>query len=167
MTGDSMSTATAWSAELAASGRVVFPPRRNRLLVRLALFALLMVSSLWSNIDHLRQDDVAGALGILRVTALLAFVYGVGLTTWQLATRRPEVTVDSRGVQLGRSDRGLIPWHQISRINDPTGFPGLRTVQIHAAGFRSGAIGIPQDNVEDLAELSAWLRGVHADKLTP
>ncbi len=162
-----MSTATAWSAELAASGRVVFPPRRNRLLVRLALFALLMLSSLWSNIDHLRNDDVSGTLGILRVTALLAFVYGVGLTSWQLATRRPEVTVDSRGVQLGRSDRGLIPWLQISRIDDPTGLPGLRTVQVHATGYRSGAIGIPQDNVENLTELSSWLRGVHADKLTP
>ena len=159
--------AAAWSAELAASGRVVFPPRRKRLLLRLVLFALLMLSSLWSNIDHLREDDVSGTLGILRVTALLAFVYGVGLTTWQLATGRPEVTVDSRGVQLGRSDRGLIPWHRISRIDDPTGIPGLRTVQIHAAGARSGAIGIPQDNVENLTELSTWLRGVHADKLTP
>ncbi|MGC4940532.1 hypothetical protein [Kribbella sp. DT2] len=162
-----MSTAAAWSAELAASGRVVFPPRRNRLLLRLALFVLLMVSSLWSNIEHLRQDDVAGALGILRVTALLAFVYGVGLTTWQLATRRPEVTVDSRGIQLGRSDRGLMPWHQVSHINDPTGIPGLRTVQVHGTGARSGALGIPQDNVQDLAALSTWLRDVHADQSTP
>ncbi|MEV6281844.1 hypothetical protein [Kribbella sp. NPDC051770] len=161
-----MSTAS-WSAELAASGRVVFPPRRNRLLVRLALFALLMLSSLWSNIDHLRQDDVAGALGILRVTALLAFVYGVGLTSWQLATRRPEVTVDSRGIQLGRSDRGLLPWHQIGRINDPSGFPGLQSIQIHPTGSRSGSLGIPQDNADDLGELAGWLRTVHADKLTP
>lgn len=81
-------SAEAWTAELESRGSVDFPPRRGRLAVRLAGFGLLMLLSAWTNLEHLRNDDMAGTLGVLRVTALAAFVYGTGLTLWQLITNK-------------------------------------------------------------------------------
>ncbi|TWD73367.1 hypothetical protein FB561_7256 [Kribbella amoyensis] len=154
-----MSPAGTWTAEFEASGRVVFPPRRNRLLIRLALVLVLFGNSLWSNLEHLRADDVSGALGILRITALAAFAYLVGLTVWQLATGRPVVTIDGTGISRG--DRTRLGWHQIARIDEPSGLPGLRTVQVHPTERSAGPVGIPQDNVLELGELARWLRTVH------
>ncbi|GAB2672500.1 hypothetical protein [Kribbella swartbergensis] len=151
-------SADAWSAELESKGSVVFPPRRGRLAVRLAGFALLMLMSAWTNLDHLRNDDISGTLGVLRLTALAAFVYGTGLTLWQLITNRPVVTVDAEGISRGRSLR----WSGIAGIDDPAGFPLSRTVQIHPADRRTRPIRIPQDNVEDLDALTLWLRSLHA-----
>jgi hypothetical protein len=152
-----MSTADTWSAEFASSGRVVFPPRRKRLVFRLVAFGLLTAASLWTNIDHLRQDDISGLLGVLRITALAAFVYGFGWTWWQLATGRPVTTIDGTGISHGR---GRVAWEQISRIDAPTGVPGLRTIHVRSTE-RSVTVGIPQDNVEDIDELARWLRTLH------
>ncbi|MFG1911798.1 hypothetical protein [Kribbella sp. NPDC048928] len=150
-------SAEAWSSELEAKGRVAFPPRRGRLAVRLAGFALLMVLSAWTNVDHLRADGVSGALGVLRLTALAAFVYGTGLTAWQLLTNRPVITVDAEGITRGRSLR----WSGITSIGDPSGFPLARAVQVNPADRRTRPISIPQDNVEDLDALTPWLRSLH------
>jgi hypothetical protein len=146
-----------WSAELESKGSVVFPPRRGRLTIRLAGFALLMVMSAWTNLDHLRNDDISGTLGVLRLTALAAFVYGTGLTLWQLVTNRPVVKVDADGITRGRSLR----WSGITSIDDPAGLPGIRTVQIRPADRRTRPITIPQDNVNDLDALTPWLRSLH------
>lgn len=140
-----------------SKGSVTFPPRRRRLSVRLGGFALLMVLSAWTNLDHLRADDVSGTLGVLRLTALAAFVYGTGLTLWQLITNRPAVTVDAVGITRGRSLR----WSGITSIDDPSGLPGIRTVQINPADRRTRPIAIGQDNVLELDELSTWLRTLH------
>ena len=150
-------TADTWSAELESKGSVVFPPRRGRLAIRLAGFALLMVMSAWTNLDHLRNDDISGTLGVLRVTALAAFVYGTGLTLWQLVTNRPVVKVDADGITRGRSLR----WSGITSIDDPAGLPGIRAVQIRPADRRTRPISIPQDNVDDLDALTPWLRSLH------
>lgn len=150
--------AEAWNTELESKGSVVFPPRRGRLSVRLAGFALLMVASAVTNLDHLRAGDVSGTLGVLRLTALAAFVYGTGLTLWQLVTNRPTVTVDDAGITRGRS----LHWSGITSIDDPGGFPGARTVQVHPADRRTRPLTIPQDNVLELDELSGWLRSLHA-----
>ncbi len=150
-------SADTWSAELESKGSVVFPPRRGRLAIRLAGFALLMVMSAWTNLDHLRNDDISGTLGVLRLTALAAFVYGTGLTLWQLVTNRPVVKVDADGITRGRSLR----WSGITSIDDPAGFPGIRTVQIRPADRRTRPITIPQDNVDDLEALTPWLRSLH------
>ena len=75
-----MSTAATWTSEYETTGRVVFPQRRSRLLIRLVFFALLMAASLVSNVQHLRAGDVSGTLGVLRLTALAGFVCVVGLT---------------------------------------------------------------------------------------
>ncbi len=149
--------AETWSAELESKGSVVFPPRRGRLAIRLAGFALLMVMSAWTNLDHLRNDDISGTLGVLRLTALAAFVYGTGLTLWQLVTNRPVVKVDADGITRGRSLR----WSGITSIDGPAGLPGIRTVQIRPADRRTRPISIPQDNVEDLDALTPWLRSLH------
>jgi hypothetical protein len=155
-----MSTADAWSAELESKGRVVFLPRRGRLAIRLAGFGLLMVLSAWTNLDHLRADDVSGTLGVLRLTALAAFVYGTGLTLWQLITNRPAVTVDEAGITRGRSLR----WSLIAAIDDPAGLPGARTIQVRPTNRRTRPITIPQDNVLNLNELATWLRTLHAQR---
>ena len=146
-----------WSAELESKGSVVFPPRRGRLTIRLAGLTLLMVMSAWTNLDHLRNDDISGTLGVLRLTALAAFVYGTGLTLWQLVTNRPVVKVDADGITRGRSLR----WSGITSIDDPAGLPGIRTVQIRPADRRTRPITIPQDNVNDLDALTPWLRSLH------
>jgi hypothetical protein len=151
-------SADTWTAELESKGSVVFPPRRGRLAIRLTGFALLMVMSAWTNLDHLRNDDISGTLGVLRLTALAAFVYGTGLTLWQLVTIRPVVTVDAEGITRGRSLR----WSGITSIDDPTGLPLARTVQVVPADRRTRPIRIPQDNVEDLDALTPWLRSLHA-----
>jgi hypothetical protein len=149
-------SADTWSAELESKGSVAFPPRRGRLAVRLAGFALLMLLSAWTNLDHLRNDGISGTLGVLRLTALAAFVYGTGLTLWQLITNRPVVTVDAEGITRGRR----LCWSGITSIEDPAGLPGIRTVQVRPADRRTRPISIPQDNVEDLDALTPWLRSL-------
>ena len=149
-------SAETWTSELESKGSVEFPPRRGRLVLRLAGFGLLMVLSAWTNLDHFRANDVSGALGVLRLTALAAFVYGTGLTVWQLVTNRPVITVDADGITRGRSLR----WSGITSIDDPAGLPGIRTVQIRPADRRTRPITIPQDNVEDLNALTPWLRAL-------
>lgn len=151
----------AWSAELESKGSVDFPPRRSRLWVRLAGFGLLMVLSAWTNIDHLRADGVSGALGVLRLTALAAFVYGTALTAWQLVTNRPVVTVNAEGITRGRS----LPWSGITGIDEPAGLPLARAVQVRPADRRTRPISISQDNVEDLDALTPWLRALHEQHL--
>jgi hypothetical protein len=151
-------SADAWSAELESKGSVVFPPRRGRLTIRLIGFGALMLMSAWTNLDHFRNDDISGTLGVLRLTALAAFVYGTGLTVWQLVTNRPVVKVDAEGISRGRSLR----WSGITSIDDPVGLPGIRTVQIRPADRRTRPISIPQDNVEDLDALTPWLRSLHS-----
>ncbi len=148
--------ADTWSDDLESKGSVVFPPRRGRLAVRLAGFGLLMLLSAWTNLDHLRNDDISGTLGVLRLTALAAFVYGTGLTVWQLITNRPVVTVDADGITRGRR----LSWSGITSIEDPAGLPGIRTVQVRPADRRTRPISIPQDNVEDLDALTPWLRSL-------
>ena len=149
-------SAEAWTSELESKGSVVFLPRRGRLVLRLAGFGLLMVLSAWTNVDHFRADDVSGALGVLRLTALAAFVYGTGLTVWQLITQRPAVRIDADGITRGRSLR----WSGITSIDDPAGLPGIRAVQVRPTDRRTRPITISQDNVEDLAALTPWLRAL-------
>ena len=149
-------SAEAWTSELESKGSVVFLPRRGRLVLRLAGFGLLMVLSAWTNVDHFRADDVSGALGVLRLTALAAFVYGTGLTVWQLVAQRPVVRIDADGITRGRSLR----WSGITSIDDPAGLPGIRAVQVRPADRRTRPITISQDNVEDLAALTPWLRAL-------
>lgn len=149
-------SAETWTSELESKGSVVFRPRRGRLALRLAGFALLMVLSAWSNLDHVRDGDVSGLLGVLRITALAAFVYGTGLTLWQLITSRPVVRVDADGISRGRSLR----WSGITSIDDPSGIPGFRTVLIRPVNPRTRPISIPQDNVGDLDTLTPWLRSL-------
>lgn len=150
-------SAETWTSELESKGSVVFPPRRGRLTIRLAGFGLLMVLSAWTNIDHIRAGEMSGTLGVLRLTALAAFVYGTGLTLWQLITNRPVVRVDADGISRGRSLR----WSGITSIEDPAGLPGARTVQIRPTDRRTRPISIPQDNVGDLDALTPWLRALH------
>lgn len=152
-----MVSAETWTSELESKGSVVFPLRRGRLTIRLAGFGLLMVLSAWTNVDHIRAGEMSGTLGVLRLTALAAFVYGTGLTTWQLITNRPVVKVDADGISRGRSLR----WSGITSIDDPAGLPGVRTVQVRPADRRTRPISIPQDNVEDLDALTPWLRSLH------
>ncbi|MEU4287999.1 hypothetical protein AB0E63_07240 [Kribbella sp. NPDC026596] len=149
-------SAEAWTSELESKGSVVFLPRRGRLVLRLAGFGLLMVLSAWTNVDHFRADDVSGALGVLRLTALAAFVYGTGLTVWQLVAQRPVVRIDADGITRGRSLR----WSGITSIDDPAGLPGIRAVQVRPTDRRTRPITISQDNVEDLAALTPWLRAL-------
>ncbi|MGW6201117.1 hypothetical protein ACWF0M_33560 [Kribbella sp. NPDC055110] len=150
-------SAETWTSELESNGSVDFRPRRSRLAVRLAGFGLLMVLSAWTNVEHLRADGVSGALGVLRLTALAAFVYGTGLTAWQLITNRPVITVDAEGITRGRS----LQWSGITSIDEPTGWPLARAVQINPADRRTRPISIPQDNVQDLDALAPWLRSLH------
>ncbi|NEA32112.1 hypothetical protein [Streptomyces sp. SID13031] len=167
-----MSTADAWSAELESAGQVVFPQRRKRLWIRAAIVAVFFGNSLWSLIDHIRADDMSGMIAVLRITSLGAFVYLVGATVWQLATRRPMVTVDRTGIRV--SKRRSYDWQQIARIDAPSGVFGprgtlsLRSVQIQPVDqHRSTALGITHDNVLELDQLSTWLRTLHAKQTQP
>jgi hypothetical protein len=145
---------TDWTAELESKGSVVFPPRRGRLAVRLLGFGLLMVISGLTNLQHLRAGDVSGALGVLRITALAAFVYGTGLAVWQLATNRPMLTVDADGITRGRR----LPWSAISQIDPPVGLPLARSVRVQPTDRRTRPLTITPDNVDDLDALAPWLR---------
>ncbi|WP_134006682.1 hypothetical protein [Kribbella sp. VKM Ac-2566] len=150
-------SAETWTSELESNGSVNFRPRRSRLAVRLVGFGLLMVLSAWTNVEHLRTDGISGALGVLRLTALAAFVYGTGWTAWQLITNRPVITVDAEGVTRGRS----LQWSGITSIDEPAGWPLARAVQINPADRRTRPISIPQDHVGDLDALAPWLRSLH------
>jgi hypothetical protein len=155
-----MSTAS-WTDEFETSGRVVFPQRRNRLLIRLAVGVLLFGNSLWTIVTHIRDNDMGGAMGVLRLTAFAAFVYLVAVTAWQLITRRPAVTIDRAGITFGKK-LGKLPWDQIAGINDPSGIRGFRSIQVQPVDrWRASSLGISQDNVLELTELTHWLRTLH------
>jgi hypothetical protein len=156
-----MSTAGAWTAEFETSGRVVFPQRRNRLLIRLAFGLLLMGGSISTIVDHVRDDDMGGALGVLRLTALAGFVIVVVWSGWQLVTLRPVVTVDRDGIRLGRRAKEVLRWSQIGSIGDPTGLAIVRTIAIQPTDTWATKLTIGKDNVLELAEFSQWLRSVH------
>jgi hypothetical protein len=157
-----VTTADAWTTELESTGQVVFPQRRKRLWIRAAIVAIFLANSLWSLIDHLRADEMHGIVAVLRVTSLGAFVYIVGITVWQLVTRRPVVTVDRTGIRVGKKPKHVFSWHEIAHIDDPSGIRGIRTVQVQPVDRHgSTALGISQDNVLDLSELAAWLRTLH------
>ncbi|MEV8375412.1 hypothetical protein AB0P21_21940 [Kribbella sp. NPDC056861] len=163
-----MSTADAWSAELESSGQVVFPQRRKRLWIRAAIGAVLLGNSLWSLIAHIRDDEMDGLFGVLRVTSLAAFAFIVAMTAWQLITRRPMVTVDQAGIRVGKNGKHGYAWHQIARIDDPSGPPGGRTIQIQPIDrHRLSPFGISQDNVLELADLATWLRTLHTNQPRP
>lgn len=160
-----MSTAAAWTSEFESSGQVVFPIRLSRLLIRGAIGLILLGNSVWITAQRIQAGEMGGTMGVLRLTALAAFVYLVGLTAWQLITRRPVITVNRDGISHGR--KPTYRWDRIARIDDPSGLPGLRTIQIQPVDHHaSSALAIPQDNVLHLAELSQWLRTLHADQRT-
>ncbi|MDX6258798.1 MAG: hypothetical protein QOH84_486 [Kribbellaceae bacterium] len=166
-----VSTADAWSAEFESSGQVVFPQRRKRLWIRGAIAALFFGNSLWSLIAHIRADDMSGVVAVLRITSLGAFVYLLGITAWQLITRRPTLTVDHTGIRRGKSTRNGYTWQQIASIDDPSGTfgisgsLGLRSVQVQPVDrHRSTALSITHDNVLNLTELATWLRTLHTNQ---
>jgi hypothetical protein len=159
-----MSTADAWTAEFEAAGQVVFPQRRSRLLIRGAIGLVLLGNSAGITIQRILADEMGGTMGVLRLTSLAAFVYLVGVTVWQLVTRRPVVTINREGIGLGR--KTTFRWDSIARIDAPSGIPGMRSIQIQPVDrHRLSALGIPQDNVLELAELSTWLQALHAQQL--
>jgi hypothetical protein len=165
-----VSTTDAWSAELESAGQVVFPQRRKRLWIRAAVVAVFFGNSVWSLVDHIRADDMSGLIAVLRITSLGAFVYLVGITIWQLITRRPVVTVNHAGIQIGKSGKSFFNWQQIARIDDPpaASFLGLRGIQVQPVDrHRLAALGITHDNVLNLTELAAWLRTVHTNQSQP
>lgn len=162
-----MSTPDAWTAEFESSGQVVFPQRRNRLLIRLAFGLLLMGSSISTIVDHSRDGDMSGAMGILRLTALAAFIYVVAWSIWQLITRRPVVTVDHDGISLGLRAKDALRWSQIGTIGDPTGPAPVSSIAIQPTDRWASALTIRKDNVQELAEFSHWLRTLHATHHTP
>ncbi|MFI5712579.1 hypothetical protein [Kribbella sp. NPDC051620] len=165
-----MSTADTWSAELESTGQVIFPQRRNRLWVRAAVAAFFFSNSLWSLIAHIRADDMTGVVAVLRITSLGAFVYFLAITAWQLVTRRPVLTVNRAGVQLGKRGR-FVPWHEIARIDDPpvaSFAPGLRSIQLQPTDRHgSRALAINHEFAADLMKLAAWLRTLHANQTHP
>lgn len=166
-----MSTADTWSAELESTGQVVFPQRRRRLWIRGAIAALLFGNSLWSLIAHIRADDMTGVVAVLRITSLGAFVYFLAITIWQLVTRRPVLTVNRTGVQIGKSDKSSVTWTQVARIDDPplgTFVPGLRSIQLQPIDRHgSRALAITHEYALDLTKLAAWLRTLHTNQTQP
>ncbi|TDD43674.1 hypothetical protein E1263_41475 [Kribbella antibiotica] len=151
-----MPPADAWNTALDEAGRVVFPPRRGRLYLRLAAFGLVTIASLATNLDHLRADGITGTIGVLRLTALAAFVYGTVLTLVQLIANKPVVTIDAEGITRGRR----LPWSGIAQIDEPTGFTGARSIQVRPVDRRTRPIRISLDNVEELDAFAHWIRSV-------
>jgi hypothetical protein len=151
-----------WAAEFEAKGAVVFPQRRSRLVIRLVAFLVLVGNSIWTIVDHIQRDDMSGAIGVLRVTALAGFVAVAAYTVWQLITRRPVVRVGRDGITIDRNrDQGPLAWNQIERIADPSGVPGFLSIQVHPVQRLASRFEIRQDNVLELAELTQWLRTLH------
>jgi hypothetical protein len=150
-----------WTAELESAGRVVFPQRRRRLLVRLAVFGLFAADSLWSLISDVHDGEMVGVWAVLRVTSTTMFLVAVSFTGWQLVTRRPVVTVGTDGITVGRrKDRGSLSWAQIGGIGDPTGIRGIRQVQVLPADRWAARLGVTQDNVKDIDQFAGWFRSI-------
>jgi hypothetical protein len=150
-----------WTAELESAGQVVFPQRRRRVLVRMAIFGLLAADSLWSLISDVRDGKMVGVWAVLRVTSTTMFLVAAGFTVWQLVTRRPVVTVGRDGITVGRrKDRGSLTWAQIGGIGDPTGIRGIRQVQVLPADRWASGLGVSQDNVKHVNEFAGWFRSI-------
>jgi hypothetical protein len=160
--------ADTWTAEFESTGAVVFPQRRSRLLIRLAFCLVLVGNSLWTIVDHVRSNDMSGAIGVLRVTALAGFVAVAAYTAWQLITQRPTITIDRDGITIeGNRDKRPLAWSQIARISEPAGVPGFHSILVHPVEPAVTRFEIRQDNVRELAELSQWLRTLHRRHQAP
>jgi hypothetical protein len=137
---------------------LLFPQRRRRLLVRLALVCLLFANSLWSFMDDLRLNSFGGT-DFFRGLNVIFFLAAAGFTLWQLVTGRPVLTVDRNGISLGRHQRrSRLQWNEIGNIADPAGIPVLRSVQILPLNVWGAGFAFGQDNVKDLDAFAAWLR---------
>lgn len=148
-----------WNAQLASDGKVVWPQRQRRLVIRLAIIGLFVLNTGSSLIDDVLDDEFTGFFAGFRVLTLTIWLLAIAWTVWQLVTGRPVVTVDHDGVRLGRSKRGRLAWGEVARIADPIGIPGLRSVHIITEGG-ARRIAVPNDNVEDLDAFAGWLRRI-------
>jgi hypothetical protein len=119
----------AWTAELERTGSVVFPQRRRRLWVRLAVIVLYSANTLWSIVDDVRQNELASVNGFLDVFTMALVLSVAGFTVWQIVTRRPTLIVDRDGIHKGRRKRGLA-WNEIVGVGEPTGIAGARSLPI-------------------------------------
>lgn len=159
MVGDA--GAAIWSAELERTGRVVFPQRALPVVLRLAFVLLVglrpIVESIW-RISHDSEDWWY----IYNLIAASGFLVLAAACVWQLITRRPALTVDQRGIRLGRRPKNDLPWSQIGSIGNPTGPKRFPTITIQPPDRWASPLTIGKGNIQDLTEFAHWLQTLHA-----
>jgi hypothetical protein len=145
-------SAEVWTDELRRAGRVVFPVRRRRVVIRWVLFSLPVLNSLW---EAPTQWDEGGADRFFSLLGVAAFLMIVGIHLWQSLTRQPELTVDDEGIHFGR--KRFLPWTDIGTIGIPTGPKFFMLVPVLQNNVWAKELRLPQDNVKDIPAFARWL----------
>jgi hypothetical protein len=156
----------AWTAEMEANRTLTIRPRGGRRRLRLSALvvgALVMaggVALAVSRSDRGAWETVGFHIGL----AGLAVFVGDGLrTAYGLLTGSPVLTIDGRGVELGRR---RLRWTQVQCIDLRPASPVLRYLAVRPPAVRlvgtsrSQYIDVTHDHISDLESFADWLRAV-------
>lgn len=142
----------AWTAELQRSGRVVFPLRRQPQLQQTRAAGALLLLLAIANLPHAVQSG--GVLRIVGIVVTTAVAIGLCISTWQLLTLRPTLTVDTSGIRLGR--RRFVAWSDIDHLTElDSAGDQLSFAVIPARGRRK--LRLSQRHVRNAAGFRYWL----------
>ena len=145
-----------WTDELERTGQVVFPLRRRRMAIQLAILLVLAGNLVVSYAPRLLDQDGVGwrILGVLLGAMLLATVAG---SVRPVVTGRPVLIVDQTGIRL---DGRELAWDEVGAVGEITGWQVLRTLSVIPQDASTKTLRVPQDNVKDLEVFADWLSEV-------
>jgi hypothetical protein len=145
-----------WTDELQRTGQVVFPQRRRRAAIMLAIMLLFALNLVLSDARRALDQDEAGwrLLGVFLCAISVVVVAG---SLWPVITLRPVLTVDQRGIRRGRRE---LAWDQVGAVGEITGWQVLRSLAVVPQDVWAKSLSVSQDNVKDLEVFAGWLSEV-------
>jgi hypothetical protein len=143
----------AWNDELHRNGRVVFTLRPRAVLTASGLIWLAIAVTqlrLLLTASDASRAQLAGLVIVIGIGGALT-----GLYIWRLATRYPALTVDHRGIRVGR--KRFLPWAEVGAVGLIRGGFGHRVLPIIARDPWGKDLTVNQMTVRNVPALADWL----------